>query len=86
MIIKLITRRKHSHVENHSSTFKINRIFRRCKDIIRDPDFTIFAEKFLREICVRLCKTKTNDDALEVVADFDDHCGLFATSSSSAYK
>ena len=30
-----------------------------------------------------LCKTKTNNDALEVVDDFDDHCGLFATSLSS---
>ena len=34
----------------------------------------------------RLCKTKTNDDALEVIAAFDDHCGFFATSSSSTYK
>ena len=23
-----------------------------------------------------VCKTKTNNDALKVVADFDDHCGL----------
>ena len=29
---------------------------------------------------VRLCKTKANDDALEVVADFDGHSGVFSTS------
>ena len=35
---------------------------------------------------VRLRKTETNDDAQELVADFDNHCGLFASSSSSIYN
>ena len=32
---------------------------------------------------VRVCKTSTNDDALEMVTNFDNHAGLFATCLSS---